>query len=46
MSIFDLMRDGGELAASLHERTQLAEHGSADEVRPVIDPYVQIDQAR
>lgn len=40
VSIFDLMRDGGELAASLHE-LQLAA-GSADEVRPVIDPYVQI----
>ena len=40
VSIFDLMRDGGELAASL--RNVRRAETSTDEVRSVIDPYLQI----
>ena len=40
ISIFDLMRDGHEFAASL--RDLRAAEGSASDVRSVIDPYVQI----
>ena len=40
VSIFDLMRDGHEFAASL--RDLRAAGGSASDVRSVIDPYVQI----
>ena len=40
ISIFDLMRDGDEFAASL--RDLRAAEGSASDVRSVIDPYVQI----
>ncbi|WP_420446006.1 Druantia anti-phage system protein DruA [Candidatus Poriferisodalis sp.] len=46
VSIFDLMRDGGELAASLRDlriaETRTDEVRSVDEVRSAIDPYVQI----
>lgn len=40
VSIFDLMRDGREFAASLRDLRDA--EGSTDEARSVIDPYVQV----